>query len=50
MHDPFNNVSEKEKYKSNTIARLTLFTRAFCQTRVQSLLKGSFDAIIFYVY
>ena len=39
-HNPFNRVSEKEKYTSHTMARLLLFPRAFCDTRVQNLLKG----------
>ena len=30
----------KEKYLSHTIAHLTVFTRAFCHTRVENLLKG----------
>ena len=33
-------ILEKEKYISHTITRLTLFTRAFCHTRVENLLKG----------
>ena len=33
-------IFEKEKYTSHTIAFLTVFTRAFCTTRVENLLKG----------
>ena len=33
-------ILEKGKYTSHTIARLTQFTRAFCYTRVENLLKG----------
>ena len=32
---------EKEKHISSTIAHLKSFTRAFCHTYVESLLKGS---------
>ena len=30
----------KGKYTSHTIAHLTIFTRAFCHTHVENLLKG----------
>ena len=30
----------KRKYTSHTIARLTVFTHAFCHTRVENLLRG----------
>ena len=35
-----NKILEKEKYKLLTIARLTVFTRAFCPTCGENLLKG----------
>ena len=33
-------ILEKEKYTSHTIARLTVFTRVFCHTLVENVLKG----------
>ena len=35
-----NKILGKSKDTSHTIARLTVFTRAFCHMRVENLLKG----------
>ena len=34
------NIKKKKKNTSHTTACLTLFTRAFCHTRFENLLKG----------
>ena len=39
-HNPFNKVSEKEKYTLHTTTWLWLFMSAFCNTHVQNLLKA----------
>ena len=39
MQNLFNKVAKSYKKEKHTIARLTVFTRAFCHKRVENLLK-----------